>query len=113
MRKILLVLTAAIMTGGTAIAEEPLTNQQMDGVIAGVYVLCGCGNAAKLPPNAVTLPPTPTPTPIPGYQQINPIITSAMTPPPGQNPFQPYVGVPSSQYSGCNVYCGGLAQPAR
>ena len=53
MRKALLVLTAATIVTGTAVAGEPLTNQQMDKVAAGFYA---CSSLPCLPtPTMVTI----------------------------------------------------------
>ena len=103
MRKVPLVLGLVLVMTGSALAAQSLTNQQMDVVTAG----------SVASPELMALVASVTPGPPPPLVSKDNYPPSMFTQPTGQNPFQPYVGVPSSQYSGCNVYCGGLAQPAR
>ncbi|HUK11010.1 MAG TPA: hypothetical protein VLX09_24290 [Stellaceae bacterium] len=69
MRKILPVLAVVPLITGTAMAAQPLNDNQMNAVTAGVYVLCGCPNAVQLPPpppgGSLTVPPPSPPPPPP------------------------------------------------
>jgi len=90
MRKILLVLTAATIMAGTAVAGEPLTDHQMDGVTAGFEVFSGPtpGEPQVLQALAPTVTSTATPTPTPAP---TPAPTSTVSGPPCEcNPGAAY-----------------------
>jgi len=84
MRKILLVLSVAPFMAGTAMAAQPLTDNQMDGVSAGF----------EASPELIELVGSLTPGPPPPLVTRDNFPPTAFTPPTGQNPFQPHVVMP-------------------
>ena len=83
MRRFLLALTAATIMAGTAIAREPLTDDRMDGVIAGFEAYTSpCDCAAIVASVTAKLG---SPAPLVSRDNFPP---SAFTQPTWQNPFQ-------------------------
>ena len=101
MRKILLALTAATIMASTAVGGEPLTDQQMDAVIAGAAnfpplygpgINLGGSDALSNAQAASQGPPTPTP----GFTAYNGCYPDCNFPPPPPPPPPP---TPTQQFS--------------
>ena len=93
------VLGVVPLVSGIAMAAPPLTDSQMDRVTAGFEAYTSpCDCAAIVASVTAKLG---SPAPLVSRDNFPP---STFAQPNAQNPFQLYVGVPSSQYFGFTVY---------